>query len=70
MLFRSKENDNGYLFEPKDEETLAEHILTILSNPEKQEKMSQRSREIVMRHSIDNAISDYESIYKDLAKTS
>jgi 1,2-diacylglycerol 3-alpha-glucosyltransferase len=60
-------DDNGYLFEPKDSETLSTHILSVLQDPKRQERMARRSREIVEKHSIDSAISDYESIYREIA---
>ena len=61
-----KPGQNGYLFEPMDVAELATHVAGILADPDKSRRMGDESLRIVHRHSLESAVSDYESIYRDL----
>ncbi|NBV42416.1 glycosyltransferase family 4 protein [bacterium] len=63
-----KPSRNGYLFEPGDSAALARYATEILSDPTKQSAMGDQSIEIVRPHSLENAVSDYESIYRKISK--
>jgi glycosyltransferase involved in cell wall biosynthesis len=54
---------NGYTFEPGDIETLAIHLIELLTNGVKREAMGQRSLEAVAHHRIENTFSAYRELY-------
>jgi glycosyltransferase involved in cell wall biosynthesis len=57
--------ENGFLFEPGNSQDLAGKIVKILTNDDLRNDMSQKSLEIVQKHSIDNSITQYEELYKE-----
>jgi len=63
-----KSGQNGYLFEPMNESELAKYAAEILSDPEKARRMGDESLRIVNRHSLESAVGDYESIYRELTR--
>ncbi len=58
--------ENGYLFEPMNEQQLSGFLAELLSDETKRKKMGDESWAIVQRHSLESAVSDYESIYNQL----
>ncbi len=61
-----KSGQNGYLFEPNNQEDLAQKISSILNEPQKIKKMGQKSLEIIESHKVENTFSKFETIYKSL----
>ena len=61
-----KSGENGFLFEPMNVQELTTHLTCILGDLNLAKKMGQKSLEIVNSHSLDSAVSAYESIYKQL----
>jgi len=59
-----KPNENGFLFEPGDSETLAQHLITMFQDNAKREAMGQESLRIVSAHSIEASLSNYEALYQ------
>lgn len=59
---------NGALFEPGNHHDLAQQVMGVLGS-QRLEAMGQESLRLVMPHSLDNAISDYESIYRQLMQS-
>lgn len=59
-----KPEQNGFLFEPGDSETLAKHLIAMFQNPERRHAMGQESLRIVSAHSLEASISHYESLYQ------
>jgi len=57
---------NGYLFDIKEKEILAEYMFKILSNPSLQQEMAQNSLKFIQKHDIENSLSAYEKIYQDV----
>ncbi|GAB3252517.1 glycosyltransferase family protein [Arthrobacter pigmenti] len=59
------EGVNGYLFPPGDSDALAKKLTTILSlSDEDRKTMGKASREMVNKHSIDETLSTFESLYR------
>lgn len=58
--------ENGFLFQLNEIESIAEHIVNILSDRELRNKMSQKSLEIIQAHDIDKIINQYESLYYEV----
>ncbi len=61
--------ENGLLFKPGDSKILSEKIIEILTNDTLRESMGQTSLEIVQKHSIENTISQFESLYTEAIDT-
>ena len=61
-----KDNENGYLFEPMNIDDLAYKATMVLSSKEMMTGMGQESLKIIQEHSIDNTVSNYQSIYESL----
>jgi len=57
---------NGYLFPNGDSQTLAEKIVTILSDQNLHAKMSKESLEIIQAHDINKIIKQYEALYNEI----
>jgi len=64
-----KNPENGFLFEPGSTDTLSEKIIEILSDDTLRRRMGQASLEIVQQHSIENTISQFESLYMEAIDT-
>ena len=56
-------NDNGLLFEPGDSESLADHIVKILSHEKLKKSMRSKSLELIKQHSMSAIGSQYEQVY-------
>jgi len=59
-------NENGYLFEPKDHEQLAKHLVHLLKDMTLVKKMGEASRRLVLKHGLDETIMQYVSIYQEI----
>ncbi len=58
-----KSTKNGYLCEPDDFSAIAKHIINILSNKERRQRMSEESLKMVKKHDIDYTLTRMEEIY-------
>jgi len=56
-------NDNGLLFEPKNSEQLATHIITLLSDKKLRDTMRKKSLQLSKQHSMSYIGSQYEQVY-------
>jgi glycosyltransferase involved in cell wall biosynthesis len=54
---------NGYLFPPGDADALADHLITVLSNPVKAKTMGVRSRAIAGQHDVAATVAAFERLY-------
>ena len=62
-----KDNDNGFLINPGDIDTLSERLLTLIENDNLRQKFSERSYELIRNtFSLDNNIFKLKHIYRDL----
>ncbi len=57
---------NGYLFAPNDIVALANHMISILSNPELQKQMGAESRALAGIHDIQRTVEHYELLYREM----
>ena len=55
--------ENGYLFQPKDSDTLAKKIQLMFTDEKKRVEMSKKSLEIISRHGIAATIESFEQVY-------
>jgi glycosyltransferase involved in cell wall biosynthesis len=55
---------NGLLFEPKNSEQMAQHIVRILSDKKLRSSMRKKSLELIKQHSIETVCSQYEKVYE------
>ncbi len=55
---------NGFLFEPKDIDELAKHMVTLAKNPKLRAKYGKASLKIVQAHDFNKTISDYVAVYE------
>lgn len=62
------EAGNGFLFEPRNSKQLADRIVTILSDNKLKNTMSQKSLELIKKHSMDKIGSQYEEVYQNILK--
>jgi len=58
---------NGYLFDITEKEKLADYMFKILSNKTLQKEMSQKSLDFIQKHDIENSLSAYENIYREVS---
>ena len=58
--------NNGLLFEPKNSEQMAQHIVTILSDNKLRASMQKNSLQLIKKHSMDHIRSQYEQVYDNL----
>lgn len=63
-----RNNQNGYLFEPDNTESISKYVTLIISNNSLQKKFSKKSLEIIKNHDIKNTISKFQSLYQLLQK--
>lgn len=63
-----KENVNGYLFKPGDEEDFARNITKVLKNKSLAKKFGENSLEKLESHLVDNTHDRFEKIYLELKK--
>ncbi len=61
-----KDNENGYLFNPKKHHQLAEKITTILKDKKLTRAMGERGLEMVSAHLASNTFNRFEKIYQEL----
>jgi glycosyltransferase involved in cell wall biosynthesis len=54
---------NGFLFPPGDHDTLAEHLVTVLSDHNKAKTMGVRSRALAEGHDIARTVAAFEHLY-------
>jgi len=59
---------NGFVFEPKNSEQMAEKIVKILSDQKLKKQMKERSLELVKKHSLQSVAAEYEKAYKNAIK--
>ena len=57
---------NGFLFEPRNSEQLATHIVKILSDKKLKKTMSAKSLELIKKHSMRTIGSQYENVYQNV----
>ena len=58
--------DNGALFAPEDSADLAEKLVTILQNDDMRREMGERSLEQSALYSIDESVSQLETLYREV----
>jgi glycosyltransferase involved in cell wall biosynthesis len=56
--------DNGFVFESKNSEQMAEYIVKILSDGKLKKKMGSNSLELIKEHAMSSIAEKYEMIYK------
>ena len=61
-----KNEENGYLFEPCDENTLSGLMKILLDDKDKRISMGQKNKELVKPFSLDNVKNELIDIYKEL----
>ena len=62
-----KENENGYLIQPKNTDQLAEKVIYLLANPERAKAIGNKGPAIVKnKWSIETMVSQTERVYQDL----
>lgn len=59
-----KNDKNGYLFNPKDSNEMADKIIKILENKQLREKMSKNSLEMVTTHTVETSFKKIISLYE------
>ena len=59
---------NGFVFEPKNSEQMAEKIVKILSDQKLKKQMKERSLELVKKHSLQSVAAEYEKAYENAIK--
>lgn len=64
-----KHGENGYLFNEGDMQTLAKHVVSIFTNLKLKRKFSANSLKLVKNHNIENSITAYEKVYKQVSST-
>ena len=64
-----KNNQNGYLCRSKDIDGIANSLIKILNNPEKQQKMSKESLRIAKNHDLNHTLRRFEEIYYDIIES-
>lgn len=62
-------NPNGLLFNPQDSLDLGTKLDKLLSHPRILQKMSRNSRNLAKKHHITSIISEYETLYEELIKS-
>lgn len=58
--------ENGYLFTDGDSKTLAQYMVTILSDAKLRSRMAQASLEIIRAHDSASTIAQYEAVYNQV----
>ncbi len=61
-----KDGMNGFLFEPGNEEDLADKITRILADKTLRQHMAQESKKLVQEHNMPNVITKMEKVYEKL----
>ena len=64
-----KNNQNGYLCQPEDIDGIANSLIKILNDPEKQQKMSKESLRIAKNHDLNHTLRRFEEIYYDIIES-
>jgi glycosyltransferase involved in cell wall biosynthesis len=64
-----KHGKNGFLFQEGQTESVAKHIVSIFSDKELRNKMSEESLKIIEEHDINKIIKKYESLYQKAIDT-
>lgn len=62
-----KHKQNGFLAEPDDMTGIADYLERLISNPQLREKMSQKSLQIIKKHSLDNVAKQLFRTYRSIA---
>ncbi len=60
-----KHEENGFLFQLNESESISEYIITLFSDNKLRDKMSQKSLEIIQEHDINKIMDKYESLYNE-----
>ena len=61
-----RNNKNGYLCQPGDIEAIAKGLTKILSDKDRQKKMSKASLEIAKKHDLNHTLKRFEEIYQSV----
>lgn len=64
-----KNNQNGYLCQPEDIDGIANSLIKILNDPEKQQKLSKESLRIAKNHDLNHTLKRFEEIYYDIIES-
>ncbi|MEO6820538.1 MAG: glycosyltransferase [Ginsengibacter sp.] len=64
-----KNNENGYLYNEGDLQSLVQYIENILTNDIHYEEMGKKSLEMIQQHDINNTLQSFEKIYQTYALT-
>lgn len=59
-------NDNGLIFEPKNSEQLAAHIITLLSDKKRRNAMRKQCLQLAKNHSMSSVGAQYEQVYESV----
>lgn len=59
---------NGFIFEPKNSEDMADKIVKILSDENLKKQMKEKSLELVKKHSLCSVVAEYEKAYENAIK--
>ncbi len=59
---------NGYLFTPGNIDQLANHLTTLLGQPERRREMGQDSQRMAEQHSLEHTLTAFESRYEQLCR--
>jgi glycosyltransferase involved in cell wall biosynthesis len=61
--------NNGFLFEPKNSEQMAEKIIKVLSDEELKKNMGANSLKLIKKHSMDSVTCEFENTFKKVINT-
>ena len=63
-----KNNENGFLCEPKDVDAMAAGMVKLFNDKELRQKFSTKSLELAEKHDITNTLTRFEEIYQEVLK--
>ena len=63
-----RDNENGFLCQPKDVDALAAGMVKLFNDKSLREKFSARSLELSQKHDITNTLTRFEEIYTEVIK--
>jgi glycosyltransferase involved in cell wall biosynthesis len=61
--------NNGFLFEPKNSEQMAEKIIKVLSDEELKKTMGANSLKLIKKHSMDSVTCEFENTFEKVINT-
>jgi glycosyltransferase involved in cell wall biosynthesis len=59
-------NDNGLVFEPKNSEQLAAHIISVLSDKKRRDAMCKHCLALAKKHAMSSVGAQYEQVYEQV----